>query len=169
MAEHIEDREHDESGGGGGERCPLGARSSHVCDGPVDDAGELLLGWVAACGGAEDSALGCAVHLGEVLVVWDPGEWHGIGSHGSPDDTTAVASAAERIAAEIADGRWIAAGPDDDGIHLRGTRTAAFRALVHAVPPVLAAQALGFSPGVAKQHARDAGTHWVSYASYRRQ
>ncbi|MFE3199145.1 hypothetical protein [Embleya sp. NPDC059237] len=80
----------------------------------IDDADEFLLGWVAACG-AEDSVLGCAVHLGEVLVVWDPGEWHGISSHGSPDDTATVARAAERVAAEIADRRWIVAGdPDDD-------------------------------------------------------
>ncbi|MFI1386648.1 hypothetical protein [Embleya sp. NPDC020886] len=113
MAEHIEDQEHDETPGGG-RRCPLGARSAHACDGPTDDAGELLLGWVAACGGAEDSALGCAVHLGEVLVVWDPGEWHGISSHGSSEDTAAVARAAERVAAEVAGGRWIVAGPDDD-------------------------------------------------------
>ncbi|MEU0940221.1 hypothetical protein [Embleya sp. NPDC005971] len=70
MAEHIEDREHDEpEPGGGGGRCPLGARSAHACDGPTDDAGELLLGWVAACGGAEDSVLGCAVHLGERLSL----------------------------------------------------------------------------------------------------
>ncbi|MET7304661.1 hypothetical protein [Embleya sp. NPDC005575] len=48
----------------------MGARSRHDCDGPTDDTGTLLLGWVAACGGAEDSAPGCAVHLGEVLVVW---------------------------------------------------------------------------------------------------
>ncbi|MFI1585664.1 hypothetical protein [Embleya sp. NPDC020630] len=127
MAEHIEDQEHDEPGG----RCPLGARSAHACDGPRDDAGELLLGWVAACGGAEDSALGCAVHLGEVLVVWDPGEWHGIGSHGSPDDTAAVATAAERIAAEVADGRWIVApGPDDEVVL---PRPAARDELVRAV------------------------------------
>ncbi|MFI6588364.1 hypothetical protein [Embleya sp. NPDC050493] len=116
-AERIEGQEHDEpTGGSGGERCPLGARSVHACDGPTDDTGALLLGWVAACGGAEDSALGCAVHLGEVLVVWDPGEWHGIGSHGSSDDTVTVARAAERVAAEVAEGRWIVGTDPDDGV-----------------------------------------------------
>ncbi|MFE3206297.1 hypothetical protein [Embleya sp. NPDC059237] len=130
MAEHIEDQEHDEPRGGGGGRCPLGARSVHDCDGPTDDADRLLLGWVAACGGAEDSAFGCAVHLGEVLVVWDPGEWHGIGSHGSADDTATVAQAAERVAAEVSGGRWIVAGPDDDEVL---PRPAARDELVRAV------------------------------------
>ncbi|MEU0940228.1 hypothetical protein [Embleya sp. NPDC005971] len=55
------------------------------------------------------------MHLGEVLVVWDPGEWHGISSHGSADDTATVARAAERIAAEVADGRWILGADPDDG------------------------------------------------------
>ncbi|WP_439678228.1 hypothetical protein [Embleya sp. MST-111070] len=109
----------------------MGTRSAHACDGPTDDADELLLGWVAACGGAEDGVLGCAVHLGEVLVVWDPGQWHGISSHGSPDDTAAVASAAERIAAEVAEGRWIVApGPANDEVL---PRPAARDELVRAV------------------------------------
>ncbi|GCE01542.1 hypothetical protein [Embleya hyalina] len=99
-----------------GRRCPLGARSTHPCGGPTGDDGTPLLGWVAACGGAENSAPGCGVHLGEVLVVWDPGEWHGIsGASGVPDDTAAVAVYAERVAAEVADGRRIVAVVDVDG------------------------------------------------------
>ncbi|MGW9211841.1 hypothetical protein ACWGR4_33330 [Embleya sp. NPDC055664] len=107
----------------------MSARSVHACDGPTDDAGEPLLGWVAACGGAEDSALGCAVHLGELLVVWDPGEWHGISSHGSPYDTATVASAAERIVAEVADGA-VDRGPrpDDEVLPRRAARDELVRA-----------------------------------------
>ncbi len=52
------------------------------------------------------------------------------------------------------------------GIHLRGARNAALRQLVLDIPPAVAAQALGYSPQVAENHARPAGTNWVAYASH---
>lgn len=53
------------------------------------------------------------------------------------------------------------------GIHLLGARNSALRQLVLDMPPAVAAQALGYSPQVAEDHARQAGKTWVTYASYR--
>ncbi len=55
----------------------------------------------------------------------------------------------------------------DNGVHLLGGRNSALRQLVLEMPPAIAAQALGYSPQVAEAHARNAGTTWVTYASYR--
>jgi len=55
----------------------------------------------------------------------------------------------------------------DAGVHLLGGRNSALRQLVLDMPPAIAAQALGYSPHVAEAHARNAGTTWVTYASYR--
>lgn len=55
----------------------------------------------------------------------------------------------------------------DSGVHLLGGRNSALRQLVLDMPPAIAAQALGYSPQIAEAHARNAGTTWVTYASYR--
>lgn len=56
-----------------------------------------------------------------------------------------------------------------NGIHLLGTRLAAIRALVQEMPPAVAAQALGYTPECAEDHAIQAGAPWATYASHRRQ
>lgn len=56
----------------------------------------------------------------------------------------------------------------DSGIHLLGARNATLRSLVLAMPPAVAAEALGYSPKIAEKHGNDAGTTWVTYASYQR-
>lgn len=56
-----------------------------------------------------------------------------------------------------------------NGIHLLGTRLAALRALVQEMPPAVAAQALGYTPECAEDHAIQAEAPWASYASHRRQ
>lgn len=55
----------------------------------------------------------------------------------------------------------------DAGVHLLGGRNSALRQLVLDMPPAVAAQAIGYSPQVAEQHARQSGATWVTYASYR--
>ncbi|MFI6984149.1 hypothetical protein ACIBSV_36880 [Embleya sp. NPDC050154] len=55
------------------------------------------------------------MHLGEVLVVWDPGEWYGISSTGaSPEVTAVVGRFADRVAAEVDVARRIVAVTDPD-------------------------------------------------------
>ena len=54
-------------------------------------------------------------------------------------------------------------------INLLGTRLAAIRTLVLDMPPAIAAQALGYTPECAEDHATLAGASWASYASHRRQ
>ena len=54
-----------------------------------------------------------------------------------------------------------------NGIHLLGTRLAAMRALVQEMPPAVAAQALGYTPECAEDHALQAGAPWAAYASHR--
>ena len=56
----------------------------------------------------------------------------------------------------------------DSGIHLLGARNATLRSLVLAMPPAIAAEALGYSPIVTEKHAIDSGATWVTYASYDR-
>ena len=55
----------------------------------------------------------------------------------------------------------------DAGIHLLGARNSALRQLVLDMPPAVVAQALGYSPQVAENHARHDGATWATYASYR--
>lgn len=54
-------------------------------------------------------------------------------------------------------------------INLLGTRLAAIRTLVLDMPPAIAAQALGYTPECAEDHATLAGATWAGYAAYRRQ
>ncbi|MBT2453142.1 hypothetical protein J7F03_40250 [Streptomyces sp. ISL-43] len=56
-----------------------------------------------------------------------------------------------------------------NGIHLLGTRLAAIGALVQEMAPAVAAQALGYTPECAEDHATQAGAPWATYASHRRQ
>ena len=56
----------------------------------------------------------------------------------------------------------------DSGIHLLGARNTTLRSLVLAMPPAIAAEALGYGPIVAEKHAADSGATWVTYASYSR-
>ncbi|MEV4282544.1 hypothetical protein [Actinoplanes xinjiangensis] len=53
-------------------------------------------------------------------------------------------------------------------INLLGTRLAAIRTLVLDMPPTIAAQALGYTPACAEDHATMAGAFWASYAAHRR-
>ncbi|WIM99703.1 hypothetical protein ACTOB_003363 [Actinoplanes oblitus] len=54
-------------------------------------------------------------------------------------------------------------------INLLGTRLAAIRILVLEMPPAIAAQALGYTPECAEDHATLAGATWAGYASHQRQ